>query len=129
MPKVLVVDDSPTVALKLSIQLEAAGFDVCTEREGTEALASVIREDPDLVMLDISLPDIEGPELCRIIKKHAADNHTVVPILLYSGLTEEEMSSIVDTCGADGFLHKSCPLGEMVEKISAHARGEKRSAN
>lgn len=122
MPKVLVVDDSPTVALKLSFQLKAAGFDVSTQKEGRQALASVIAEDPDIVMLDITLPDIECPEVVRQIKKHAEDTHTTVPVVLYSGLDEEEMRQMVERCGADNFLHKSCSLDDMVQTLSRHMR-------
>lgn len=120
MAKVLVVDDSPTVAMKLSLQLESAGFSVCTQKEGTQVLTTLMREKPDIVMLDITLPDLEGPEVCKLIKKHAREAQIDIPVLLYSGLSDEEMQPMADTCGADGFLHKSCPLGEMVKKLSAH---------
>lgn len=122
MARILVVDDSPTVALKLSLQLEAAGFQVSSERTGTKTLEAVKRDDPDLVMLDVSLADIEGPEVCRILKKYAAESKKIVPVLLYSSLSEDEMIALADVCGADGFVEKNCPFEQMLRKIDAHLR-------
>jgi twitching motility two-component system response regulator PilG len=80
---VLVVDDSPTVRKILSLTLERAGYTVVSAPDGEAALVSLDGLVPDLIMLDISMPKLDGYEVCKRIKANARTAH--VPVVMLSG--------------------------------------------
>ena len=118
-PKVLLVDDSVTVVEMLKHQLEKQGYDVVTHTKSLGTMVTILREMPDVIMLDITMPGLEGPQLCKLIKKDPSMSGAgKTPVLLYSSVSEEELKQTVASCGADGYLHKSWSISDIVSKIS-----------
>ena len=76
MPKILVVDDDPAISEMLTLVLEGEGFDPVAVMDGSEAVPAFEREDPDLILLDLMLPGINGIDICRAIRETST-----VPIL------------------------------------------------
>jgi twitching motility two-component system response regulator PilG len=79
----MVVDDSPTVRKILSLTLERAGYGVLTATDGESALGTLEEAVPDLILLDISMPKLDGYEVCKRIKSSARTAH--VPVVMLSG--------------------------------------------
>jgi len=83
--KILIVDDSPLVHKIFGTQLEKAGFTVIHAEDGMEAINSTFVEAPDLIILDIKMPKINGYQVCRLLKDHPSTRNT--PIVLITGET------------------------------------------
>jgi len=114
--KLLMVDDSPTVLKIMSMSLMANGFAVRTAATGAAGLAAARQETPDVIILDINLPDINGLELLAQLKQDAV--LAPVPVLLLSGQDDLERAAKGMELGARGFLakHSTSPK-VMVQKL------------
>jgi twitching motility two-component system response regulator PilG len=82
-PKILVVDDSPTVCKIVSITLKKRGYEVGTAADGVEAMAIVASDQPDLILLDINMPRMDGYQLCKLIKGYPQTK--AIPVIMLSG--------------------------------------------
>jgi twitching motility two-component system response regulator PilG len=80
---VMVVDDSPTVRKLLTIKLEKHGHRVVTASNGMEALSKINEELPDLILLDVTMPRLDGYQLCKLVKTDAITKH--IPVVMLSG--------------------------------------------
>ena len=80
MPKILVVDDEPEIVKLVAKLMEARGHQVSIARDGQEALDTVARDRPDLIVLDLNLPKVDGFEVCRRLK--GADSTKAIPIVM-----------------------------------------------
>lgn len=116
MPKLLMIDDSPTVLKIMSLSLMANGYTVRTAATGAAGLAQARQEIPDVIILDINLPDVNGIELLRTLKADAVLG--TVPVLLLSGQDTLERAAQGLELGARGFLakHSTSPK-VMVQKL------------
>src|SRR4030042_1074169 len=83
--KVLVVEDEPALLETLEYNLARQGYQVCVATNGVDALATARREQPDLIILDIMLPGMDGLEVCRVLRQEMT-----VPILLLTAKTTEQ---------------------------------------
>jgi DNA-binding response OmpR family regulator len=83
--KILVVDDEPRVVKLLKARLEKNGYIVIVAKEGQEALDKTYQEDPDLIILDIMLPNVDGYNVCRILR--ADEKYKDIPIIMLTGRT------------------------------------------
>ncbi len=81
--KILVVDDSPTICKLVAITLEKHGYHVVSAPDGLEGLAKVNDTHPNLILLDITMPRMDGYQLCRIVKSNPATQH--IPVIMLSG--------------------------------------------
>jgi twitching motility two-component system response regulator PilG len=81
--RIMVIDDSPTIRKILSLTLESAGYSVLAEADGESGLKRLANEVPDLVLLDIAMPGIDGYETCKRIKGDSRTSH--LPVLMLSG--------------------------------------------
>jgi two-component system alkaline phosphatase synthesis response regulator PhoP len=128
-PNVLVVEDEASIASFVSLYLKNAGYTVRTAASGSEALAQVAAQEPSLIVLDLMLPDIDGIEVCRRIRK-ASD----VPILMLTARDEDVDKIIGLEVGADDYLTKPFNPRELVARVksilrrAAPAREERESA-
>jgi len=117
MPTVLVVDDESIVREVVSQYLRQDGFDVDEAADGPEALSHFARKRPDLVLLDLMLPGIDGLEVCRRIRTQSN-----VPIIMVTAKSEETDTIIGLGVGADDYVSKPFSPRELVARIKAVLR-------
>lgn len=116
--RILLVDDEPGVLLALGDQLRAEGYEVATAADGEEAYAAIRERSPDLVVLDILLPRLNGFEICKRLRRDGND----VPILFLSAKTEETDIVLGLGFGADDYVTKPFGMREVVARIEALLR-------
>jgi DNA-binding response OmpR family regulator len=116
--RVLVVDDDRTVSEVVRLYLERAGYEVTQAGDGSAALAAVAREAPDLVVLDLMLPEIDGLEVCRRLR--ARDDG--VPIVMLTALGEESDRILGLQMGADDYVTKPFSPRELVLRVQSVLR-------
>jgi CheY-like chemotaxis protein len=104
MPKILIADDSIAVRKVAERLLTEAGFSVTLAANGEEALAYLAKEQPDVVVSDVIMPDKSGYEVCAFVRGQAALATT--PVLLISGIVNDEVTKQAESCRADGVLKK-----------------------
>jgi DNA-binding response OmpR family regulator len=114
---ILVVDDEPTLRETLAEALEADGFRVVTAADGREALARFREHHPELVVLDLMLPELSGIEVCRIIRQESG-----VPILMLTAKSSELDKVVGLELGADDYVTKPFSLRELSARIRALLR-------
>jgi DNA-binding response OmpR family regulator len=116
--RVLVVDDDPTVSDVVRLYLERAGFEVALAVDGPSALTTFAREQPDLVVLDLMLPGIDGLEVCRRLRSTSAG----VPIIMLTALGEESDRVLGLQLGADDYVTKPFSPRELVLRVQSVLR-------
>ncbi|MCC2642695.1 MAG: putative Response regulator [Nitrospira sp.] len=104
MPKILIADDSIAVRKVAERLLTEAGMGVTLAANGSEALALLNKDRPDLIVSDVIMPDKSGYEVCAFIRAQA--NFADIPVLLISGIVNDEVSRQAEFCKADGVLKK-----------------------
>lgn len=112
--KILVVDDDPQLREVVTIALERAGFTVVTAFDGLGALRSAARDLPDLMVLDIGLPEIDGLEVCRRLRASSA-----LPVLFLTALDDEVDRILGLELGADDYVTKPFSPRELVARIKS----------
>ncbi|WP_319544615.1 response regulator transcription factor [Ruegeria conchae] len=112
--RILVVDDDPRLRELVSITLERAGYQTVTARDGQMALTHAIREAPDLVVLDVGLPELDGLEVCRRLRARSD-----VPILFLTARDDEIDRILGLELGADDYVTKPFSPRELVARIKA----------
>jgi DNA-binding response OmpR family regulator len=113
--KVLVVDDEPSIAKILRKQLEVAGFEVNVGVDGEDGLAKVREWRPELVLLDVMLPKINGHDVCKMLK--ADPELKGIPVIMLTAKTQRQDQDLAQQQGADGFLTKPFQLSELLAKV------------
>jgi DNA-binding response OmpR family regulator len=116
--RILIVEDDPVIGAELLKALAASGYDPGLATSGQAAVADARGAPPDLVLLDLGLPDIEGVELCRRLRAELPQ--TVIVVL--TARTEEFEVVVSLDAGADDYLTKPFRLTELVARIRAHLR-------
>ena len=114
---VLVVEDESSIASFVALYLKNAGYSVRTAATGAEGLAQVESERPDLIVLDLMLPDVDGIEVCRRIRKDSD-----VPILMLTARDEDVDKIIGLEVGADDYLTKPFNPRELVARVTSILR-------
>lgn len=115
---ILVVDDTPTALKLLTGTLAAQGYDVRPANSGELALASVALQPPELILLDIRMPEMDGFEVCRRLKSH--EESCDIPIIFISALTEVEDRVEGLRLGAVDFITKPIQLEELLARVRIH---------
>ncbi len=113
--KVLIVEDSQDIRSLLSMRLLINGYDVASAEDGQAGLDKVKDEHPDLVMLDLMLPKIDGYEVCRMLKFDEKFKH--IPIIILSALDQQEDREKATKSGADAYFIKPFDLELLLTKI------------
>lgn len=113
--KILIVDDEPNIVLSLDYLVRKNGFIPFIARNGSEALAIVEKEKPNLVVLDIMMPDIDGYEVCKQIKANASLEHTKI-IFLSAKSRQEDIDKGL-AMGADQYVTKPFSTKQIMQEI------------
>jgi two-component system KDP operon response regulator KdpE len=116
-PRVLVVDDEPQLLRALRTTLEGSGYTVDTAENGEAALAAVSIRAPDVILLDLVLPDMRGTDVCREVRLWSA-----VPIVLVSAVDDEAEKIAALDAGADDYVTKPFAIGELLARLRAVLR-------
>jgi DNA-binding response OmpR family regulator len=114
---ILVVEDEPSLQETLIYNLEKQGYGVETAGDGRTALAAARRLTPDLIILDIMLPEMDGFEVCRILRKEMT-----VPILMLTARDDEIDRVVGLEVGADDYLTKPFSMRELIARVKAQLR-------
>jgi two-component system KDP operon response regulator KdpE len=116
-PKILIVDDEPQILRALRINLSVRHYDVVTAMTGRQALDAVAHAHPDLVLLDLGLPDVDGIDVI-----HALRGWTAVPIVVLSGRNQTEAKVRALDAGADDYVSKPFNVDELLARVRAVSR-------
>jgi two-component system KDP operon response regulator KdpE len=122
-PKVLVVDDEPALARALAINLRAHGWEVVTAADGRSALEAVATTHPDVVLLDLGLPDMDGTEVIAGIR-----GWTRVPVVVLSARQHGEDKIEALDLGADDYVTKPFAMNELMARLRSAVRRAQESA-
>jgi two-component system KDP operon response regulator KdpE len=117
MTRILVVDDEPQILRAMRINLRARHYDVAVAADGTTALRDAANLRPDLVVLDLGLPDIDGIEVI-----HGLRGWTQIPIIVLSGRTGSQDKVEALEAGADDYVTKPFSIDELIARIRAVTR-------
>ncbi len=117
---ILIVDDEADIVELLDYNLRQAGYTVVNARDGASALAAVRRQRPDLIVLDLMLPDIPGTEVCRRLRKESDTEG--IPILMLTARSEEIDRVVGFEVGADDYVVKPFSPREIVLRVQALLR-------
>lgn len=120
MPKVLIIEDELTLANNLAEKLRSEGYTVATSADGEDGLTKVRSDHPDLVVLDIMLPGLDGLSLCRIIRRDPTTAH--IPIIMVTARGTEVDKIVGLESGADDYVVKPVALGEFLARVRAVLR-------
>jgi two-component system, OmpR family, KDP operon response regulator KdpE len=117
MTRILVVDDEPTMLRGLRVNLEARGYDVDLAADGAEALAAASARLPDVVILDLGLPDMDGVDVIEGLRAWSS-----MPIVVLSAREQEPDKIAALDAGADDYVTKPFGMGELLARIRAAER-------
>jgi DNA-binding response OmpR family regulator len=117
MKRILVVDDEPTLVATLKYNLEREGYQVLTAADGESGLSLARSNRPDLIVLDLMLPIIDGFEVCRILRREMT-----VPILMLTAKTDEVDKVVGLELGADDYVTKPFSMRELLARVRALLR-------
>jgi DNA-binding response OmpR family regulator len=120
MVKVLVIEDEETLLNNLADKLKADGFNVTTARDGELGLEKIRNEHPDLIVLDIMLPKLDGLSICRIVRHDTSTSH--IPIIMITARGNEVDKIVGLESGADDYIVKPFTLGEFLARVRAVMR-------
>ena len=113
--KILVVDDELFLSEIVSVRLKTEGYDVIQATDGMEGLEKAKQENPDLIILDIMLPKMNGYEICGLLKSDPKYNK--IPIILFSARTQNEDIELGKKVGADAYITKLFGVKELLAKV------------
>jgi DNA-binding response OmpR family regulator len=125
-PYILAVDDDLDVLGTLSRTLQREGFDVSRATSGTEALRAVAAREPDLIILDIIMPGLDGLGVCRKIRADARYNNVAILFLTARGHTDDVVAGL--DAGGDDYVVKPFEVSELVARVRALIRRGQRNA-
>jgi CheY-like chemotaxis protein len=113
--RILIVEDQAMIVGMLKMRLEANNYEVITAADGQEGLEKARKENPDLIILDIMLPKLNGYKVCQLLK--ADPNYNEIPIIISSGRTPQEVGKVGKEVGADAYVSKPFEAEVLLSKI------------
>ena len=125
-PRILVVDDEPDLLTVLKIGLESEGYDVLTAVDGEQGLALARQFMPDLLVLDLMLPRLDGYKVCRALKFD--ERYKKIPIFILSARSGETDRRLALELGADEFHSKPYNMRDLVGRIRTRIEHTRRTA-
>ncbi len=117
MRKILIIDDDENLAFAIQKRFENLGFEVASAAEGRLGVELVEKMRPDLVILDLNLPDVDGLDICRYLRRR-----TSIPVVMLTGRAEDNDTIIGLEIGADDYITKPFNLNELAARVRAVLR-------
>lgn len=115
-PKILVADDEPNIVISLEYLLKREGYTVVIARDGQEAVDAIVREQPDLVLLDVMMPKKTGFEVCQEVRAIESVQGTKILMLTAKGRDTDVAKGLA--LGADAYMTKPFATRELVQKVA-----------
>lgn len=125
MSRILVIDDDPAITELVSINLEMAGYTPIQAEDGIKGQALAVQTQPDLIILDIMLPKVDGLTVCQRLRRDERTAHIPVLMLTALGQTQDKVEGF--NAGADDYLTKPFEIEEMLARVKALLRRSDRS--
>lgn len=119
--KILLVDDEKDLVETLTLRLKASGYEVIPAYDGQEALDKAKSEKPDLIILDLMLPKMDGYKVCGLLKADA--RYKKIPIVMFTARAQESDRDIGMEVGADGYITKPFEAKALLGKIEELLKG------
>ena len=116
--KILIVDDEVDLVETVRFRLEKEGFTVLVSEDGEDALNRARNESPDLILLDIMLPKLDGYKVSRLLKFDERYKH--IPILMLTAKTQEKDKTLGMETGADEYITKPFEMDDLMEKVQSY---------
>ena len=116
--KILIVDDEIDLVETVRYPLEMEGFNVLVSYNGEDALSQARKEKPDLILLDLMLPKLDGYKVCRLLKFD--ERYRNIPILMLTAKTQEKDKALGMETGANDYITKPFDLDKLMEKVKAY---------
>ena len=120
MAKILVVDDEQDIVETMVIMLKQKGYECIWAYDGEEGLRLAKEESPDLIMLDVMMPKINGYKICRLLKFDS--RYKNIPIIMVTARGQEQDIAIGEETGADEYITKPFEFSNVFEKIEKHLK-------
>ena len=120
MPRILIIDDDPVISDLVSINLEMAGYDVQQAMDGIKGQALAVQLQPDLIMLDLMLPNVDGFTICQRLRRD--ERTSDIPVLMLTALSQVQDKIQGFDSGADDYLTKPFDVEEMLARVRALLR-------
>lgn len=114
-PRVLIVDDEPDIVESIKFRLETEDIDCITANDGEEGLAKAQNERPDLILLDVMMPKMNGYKVARLLKFDAA--YSDIPIIMLTARSQEKDIDLGEETGADEYVTKPFDMEKLVELV------------
>ncbi len=116
--KILVVDDETELLKAISILLKTSGYEVITAQDGQEGLEKAKSLSPDLIVLDVLMPKMDGYEVCRMLKFD--EKYKSIPIIMLTAKVQDIDKAMGKKVGADDYITKPFETQDLVDKIKKH---------
>lgn len=117
-PTVLLVDDTKTVLMFEKMLLAGTGFNIDMAQSGMQALEKLDERKPDIILLDIMMPGMNGIEFCRRVRE--SERFSDIPIIIVTTKGEDEIRQLAFAAGCNDFITKPLTKTELLEKINEH---------
>jgi DNA-binding response OmpR family regulator len=116
MKKVLVIDDDPVLVKMLETRLKANGFEVFVYQDAPKGFEKALEQKPDIIILDVMMPIINGYNFCRLLKTQHEHKH--IPVILLTSRSSEDDKKIGEDVGANAYLTKPCDVDDLLNKMN-----------
>lgn len=124
--KILVVDDEQDILMLMESRLKASGYQVVSAADGPTGLEIARKEKPDLIILDLMLPQMDGYKVCALLKKDTRYAH--IPVILFTAKAQEGEKKLGEEAGADAFITKPLNPPVLMAKIQELLAGSRHEA-
>ena len=113
--RILIVDDEPHIIMMLEMRLQAMGYVSIIARDGQQALDLAKKEMPDLIILDVMMPKMDGYKVCGLLK--ADTRYKSIPVVIFTARAQEQDRKMSKEVGADAYLNKPINVDELKQTI------------
>ncbi|MBU1147495.1 MAG: response regulator [Candidatus Omnitrophica bacterium] len=113
--RILIVDDEPQIVMVVESRLKASGYEVISACDGQEGLDKARSEKPDLIILDLMLPKLDGYKVCRMLKFD--EKYKKIPVIIFTARAGQEEEKLSHETGADAYITKPFEATVLLKKI------------